>query len=168
MENKNKMIENLKDGDILICKRKSGFIAKLIRWATKSEWSHTAMFFRLNGVPMIIEAQATGIDLKTYSNWEKKYNYEYRIMRKLDNINYQNRAFSKIGVTGYDFISFIIRQPWRLITGNFKNKGKTEEKRMICSEYTAWVYSLPEWWKSLPGAQYKYLKNHKDWIEIKS
>ena len=36
------------------------------------------------------------------------------------------------------------------------NKGDKEHKRMICSEYTAWVYNLPEWWKSLPSDQGAY------------
>ena len=156
-------MKKLKSGDILICKRKTGLIARLIRLATKSEWSHTALYIELNNSPMIIEAQVNGVNLKAFDNWVDKYSYEYKIMRKKSPMDVKDKAISKIGITAYDFESFIIRQPWRLLTGNYKNKGKKEEKRMICSEFTAWVYDLPNWWKSLPSTQNEYLSNSESW-----
>ena len=160
----------LQDGDILIC-TSNRFIPRLIKWATKSKWTHTAQYFEVDGIAGIIEAQMDGINWKPFTEWEKEYSYEYIVYRR-KRIVYLNklkeRAFSKAGCTAYDFISFCLRQPFKLLTGKFKYKGEEREvERMICSEYTAWIFEIKDWWKLTPddvekslrlGTRYKIVK----------
>ncbi len=48
-----KVREMVQDGDILLCSGKDPF-SKLIRWATKSPWSHVALAFRLPHIDRVI------------------------------------------------------------------------------------------------------------------
>ena len=52
-------IDELKTGDVLHCRGKS-LLSKIIRWATKSEINHTALFIWIWGEPYIIDAQDNG------------------------------------------------------------------------------------------------------------
>jgi hypothetical protein len=150
----------LQDGDILICKA-DRFIPILIKKFTKSEWNHSAIYVESWGMPGVIEAQTDGINWKPWDAWVKEYNYEYIAYRKKTFMdqreNIARKAFSKCGHTGYDFFSFILRHPWQLITGKWKNRGKEEEKTMICSEFVGWVYNMTGWWKMTPDIQKKYM-----------
>ena len=163
-------MKNLRVGDILVCKG-HGLISSVIMKATSSEWSHSALYVECWDQPSIIEAQKNGINAKLFTEWEKNWGYEYVVFRhrsEFDKKKLSIRAFSKAGETAYDFFSFIIRQPWKIITGNFKYKGEEKEsKRMICSEYTGWVWNLPNWYSMTPDDQYKYLSTSDSWIEIK-
>lgn len=160
---------NLQPGDILIC-RADRIISKLIMKATHSHWSHTALYVELWGQPSIIEAQSKGIFPKLYEDWKTKWNYEYIVFRKkeIDQKEIQLKAFSKCGgKTAYDFESFIIRQPIKLITGKWRDRGEeTEGRKMICSEFTGWVYNLPKWYSMTPQEQYEYLSNSPQYEEI--
>ena len=151
----------LQNGDILICTSKR-VIPRLIKWATRSKWTHTAQYFEVEGIAGIIEAQMDGINWKPLVEWQNKYNYEFIVYRRerLIKIDWlYDRAFSKAGCTGYDFVSFVFRQPFKLLTGKWKYKGDYREvKRMICSEYTAWIYDIKGWWKLTPDDVEKFLR----------
>lgn len=167
----------LESGDILICTSNRP-IPTLIKWATKSKWTHTSQYFKVDNVDYIIEAQMDGIHLKLFKDWEEKYKYEYIVYRRksfgkdpkmaeMELERIKNRAFSKIWATGYDFVSFCLRQPLKLITGKFKYRGEEREvERMICSEYTAWIYELRGWWKMTPDDVEKYLEKSNRFIKI--
>ena len=45
--------EQVRDGDILLCSATDGF-SRLIRWATKSPWSHVAVAYRLDEIDRVI------------------------------------------------------------------------------------------------------------------
>lgn len=45
--------EQVRDGDILLCSARDPF-SRLIRWATKSPWSHVALAFRLPHIDRVI------------------------------------------------------------------------------------------------------------------
>jgi len=160
----------LKNGDILIC-TSNRIIPRIIKLATKSTWSHTAQYFEVEGVPGIIEAQMDGINWKPLDEWAKKYNYEFIIYRRKRMVRLEylyERAFDKAGCTGYDFVSFCLRQPLKLITGKFKYRGDEREvKRMICSEYTAWIYEIKDWWKLTPDDVEKFLSRSPRYELIK-
>lgn len=133
----------LQTGDILHCTGK-GIISRMIMWATKSNFSHTAVFLEIWGQPYIIEAQKNGVNVKTLEEWQKKYNYKYIVHRNPCLINthrYSIRAMSIVGVTGYDFISLLLRQPLSLITGRWARERKPEDK-MYCSEYAMWTHGV--------------------------
>ena len=102
---------DLKHGDILMCKRDS-FLSGVIRNATKSEWSHTAIIIEIWGRLYIVDMQSRGIELNTFDDWVKKWNYDYIIWRyKNANASYEKiakRAVSKVGKrTKYDYITFL-------------------------------------------------------------
>jgi hypothetical protein len=150
----------LQNGDILIC-TSNRFIPSLIKLATKSKWTHTAQYFEVEGIPGIIEAQMDGINWKPLIEWQNKYGYEFIVYRRERLIKVDwlyDRAFSKAGHVGYDFVSFVLRQPFKLLTGKWKYRGEHREvKRMICSEYTAWIYDIKFWWKLTPDDVERFL-----------
>lgn len=45
--------EQVRDGDLLLCSATDGF-SRLIRWATKSPWSHVAMAYRLDAIDRVL------------------------------------------------------------------------------------------------------------------
>ena len=125
----------------------------MIKLVTGSKYNHAALFFNVWGKQGILEAQTDGINWKPFDAWEEKYNYNYIVYRH-HLINEQElafKAFQKCGVTAYDFESFIIRQPLKIVSGIWKSKGEEEEEdKMICSEFCAWAYGLKEWEKMTP------------------
>ena len=49
--------EQVRDGDILLCQGSDPF-SKLIRWSTKSPWSHIAMAFRIDSLDKVVVIEA--------------------------------------------------------------------------------------------------------------
>ena len=144
---------DLQNGDILICKS-DRFISNLIKKFTRSDFNHVALYFEVWGKPGILEAQTDGINWKPLKYWVEKYGYKFIVYRPLANNKHQakliaQKAFTKCGATGYDFESFLIRQPLNLVHGIWNSK-QDEGKRMICSEFVAWVYDLKDWEKATP------------------
>lgn len=45
--------EQVRDGDLLLCSATDSF-SRLIRWATKSPWSHVAMAYRLDAIDRVL------------------------------------------------------------------------------------------------------------------
>lgn len=161
----------LKDGDILLCTG-HGLIPNLIKRVTKSTYSHTALFVTAHGCPGVIEAQIDGINWKPFDVWLKKYEYEYEVYRRRTITNtgrerLAQRAFEKAGHTGYDLVSFCLRQPFKILTGKWKYRGKQREvKRMICSEFVSWVHNFDGWWKHTPDDQKKILEESNKYTQI--
>lgn len=162
----------LKDGDILICSG-NGFIPRIIKKVTKSTYSHSAIVAIVRGKLGVIEAQANGINWKPFDAWQEKYGYDFIVYRKRNYTKIEidfmlDKAFSKAGHTGYDFFSFVIRQPFKLITGKFKYRGEYREvKRMICSEFVAWCYDMPNWWKMTPDDNKKFMDSNRNYYIVK-
>ncbi|MEY2869856.1 MAG: hypothetical protein RIR01_2358 [Bacteroidota bacterium] len=151
----------LKPGDILHCSG-NRLISKLIKLFTKSKVSHTALYIEIWGQPYIIDAQKDGVNVRPFEEWQKKYKYFYIINRnplltKEDGEVISKRALSKVGHTAYDLESLLIRQPWKLLTGNWKEAGNKEEK-MYCSEFVAWVYEIPDYFKMSPEDLFNWCK----------
>lgn len=162
----------LRNGDILICTA-NRFIPNIIKKVTKSKYNHTAIFMNVWGKDGVIEAQEDGINWKPFDVWEKKYEYKYLVYRKKVNSVLEleiiaNKAFEKAGHVGYDFLSFVIRQPWKLLTGKWKYRGDYKEmKYMICSEFVAWVFGMAEWWKMTPDDNKKYMDKSNNYYLVK-
>jgi hypothetical protein len=162
------MVEKLKTGDILHCTG-TRLISRLIMKSTRSEVSHTAIFIEIWGQPYIVDSQKDGTNARPYDEWVKKYNYEYTVHRNpnlTDHHAFSIRAFSRVGVTAYDFESLFIRYPWKLLTGKWRMRGEREEKRMFCSEYVAWVHGISHYYRLSP----KEVKEHcisNNWKEVK-
>lgn len=159
---------NLQTGDILHCKGTS-LISKIIMKITKSKFSHTALVVECNGRVCIIEAQNNGVNLKSYDSWMKKYNYNYAISRpvKINKEEFAIRAFSKIGVTKYDFKGLLMYQPWYLITGKWKGSSKeANDEKSYCSDYAGWCHSLKDYYKMSPNDINIYTNESSDFLNF--
>ena len=147
---------NLKTGDILHCQGR-GLIPRLIRWATGSDWSHTAIFVEMWGQPYIIEAQRRGVYPKHYDVWMKRYGYYYKVHRSPivpDPVIFSKIAMSASG-TQYDFWSLLVRQPIRLIFGRWRKK-QNESHKFYCSEFAAWCHDITRYEKFTPDDLHSY------------
>lgn len=135
----------LKTGDILHCKGKS-WLSKAIRWWTKADFAnHTAVVVECWGQIYVVDAQKNGINPKPLEAWLREYEYDIIVARPIigpkDERTFSIRAFLKVGLTGYDYVSLIFRHPWAILTGKWAKTDKTADK-MVCSEYVAWLYQI--------------------------
>ena len=153
-----------KTGDVLHCSGKR-LISKLIRWATKSKFNHTALYIEIWGQPYIIDAQDNGVNIKPFDQWEKEYGYKYIVTRPpydQDEKRVAVKAMSKVGLTAYDFEGLLIKQPIELLTGRWrKKKNDREQEKMYCSEFVAWVYYISDSYKTSPADFLEYCKKNK-------
>jgi len=134
-------------GDILHCQGKS-LISKGIRLFTGSTITHSAIYFLIDGVPFIMDAQKDGVNLRPFKEWMKKYNYDIIATPWIWAHNPYSRALQKSGVTGYDFRLFLFRYPSKIVKSIFTRKDvelkrvSKENEKLICSEFIAWVIGL--------------------------
>lgn len=157
----------LKTGDVLHCAG-HGLLSTLIMRFTKSSWSHTAIFIEIWGQPYIIEAQNNGVNVKPFEEWVKKYGYYYEVSRspfEFDAKKFSIYAMSKVGTTGYDFLSLIVRQPWRIVSGSYKVR-KDEYEKMYCSEYAMWSHGIEKAYRMSPQDVWDYCEAN-NWLFIK-
>ena len=148
----------LKTGDILHCTGHR-LISKLIKYFTKSKFSHSAMFIEIWGQPYIIDAQKDGVNVRPFDVWKEKYDYTFKVYRSTKEIDHRTlalRALTKVGNTGYDFESLLIKHPITLITNTSWKLGKDEYNRMTCSEYVAWVYGVERSYRISPEDLYNW------------
>jgi hypothetical protein len=156
-----------KTGDIFHC-RSYGLIGRGIRWATKSQFNHSAIFIEIWGQGYIIDSQRKGTNLIPFEEWEKKWGYEYVVHRNPYLTDYKKlaiRALSKSGNTAYDFGSLLFRQPLKILTGKWRERPDKTEKRMYCSEFVAWCFKIHSYYRTTPQDLYDFcIKNN--FIEI--
>lgn len=161
-------LENLKTGDVLHCRGKK-LISKIIRWATKSQINHTAMFIWLWDEPYIIDAQDNGVNVKPFQKWVDEYHYDFIVQRKPKPIaekKIATKAMSKVGLTAYDFEGLILKQPIELIAGKWHKKpANHEQDKMYCSEFVSWVYGLEDSYRMSPKDFLEYCKEN-NWETI--
>jgi hypothetical protein len=145
--------DNLRNGDVLHCKRNS-FLSKAIRFFTVSDkTSHTALVQKLHGNVFIVDSQADGTRLRTFEDWNEKYKYDVIITRGekiseeelLDAIQpYLNSMY------GYwDIVKHIFRTRLGIWMGS-----KREDKYLICSEFVLRVFGNKDAYKSDPEDAY--------------
>ena len=136
-----------KNGDILHCQGKS-LISKGIRVFTKSTITHSAIYFEIDGAPFIMDAQNDGVNLRPFKEWSGKYNYDIIATPWIWEHDPYKKALQKSGVTRYDFRLFLLRYPSKIIKSIFTRKDvklkrvENENKKLICSEFIAWVIGL--------------------------
>ena len=149
----------LKTGDILHCSGKK-LLSRLIKRATKSKFSHSAVFIEIWGQPYVIDAQKDGVNVRPWNDWLDTYNYNIVVNRSTDLVNektFAQRALTKVGHTAYDFEGLLLRQPVELVTGEWVEKGDTT-RAMYCSEYVAWVYGVEKAYRFSPQDLYDWCK----------
>jgi len=157
----------LKTGDILHCYG-HGVISKLIRWFTKSWASHTAVVVEVWGQIYIVDAQKNGTNPKPIEAWLREYEYDVIVSRPTtgpkDTHAFSIRAFTKVGLTGYDFGSLFWKHPWSIITGKDLKRDPNDE-RMVCSEYVAWLYHIENPFRMTPKMMKEYCER-EDFINF--
>lgn len=144
---------NYKTGDVFLCTGKS-FLSRAIMRVTKSKRSHVALFIEIWGQPYVIDAQKNGVNPKPLKEWQEEYDYNFDVLRPpvemvQDEKQFSIRAFSKVGLTAYDFMSLIIRHPLRALGNRWKEKRPYD--RMTCSEYVVWVFGAERAYRMHPG-----------------
>jgi hypothetical protein len=148
----------LKSCDILHCTRK-GVLSSIIRWATKSKYSHTAMVIEIWGKLFIIDSQKDGTNVRPLEEWLKDYKYQIIVARgKISKTRARElsmRAISKSGHTGYDFITLLFRAPWGILTGKWL-KDKRPSEKTTCSEFIMWTFEQPDFDRASPQAVYDF------------
>jgi hypothetical protein len=130
---------------ILMCRRNS-LISRLIRLASKSEWSHTSNKVSVWGSDHIIEMQKEQIQEYTIKEWEQVWGYtfiEYLPPKGFNNRRAAERLMSarELNVK-YDFCNLLVKVPRYLMTGKYK-ENKRHNNRMTCVELTVWAFDLP-------------------------
>jgi uncharacterized protein YycO len=158
--------KELKTGDVLICQG-SSWTSKVIQWFIKGWPSHAGIIIECWGQPYVVDAQANGVNPKPFDAWMKEYNYKVRVLRTnkdFDSKALSIKAFSRVGLTGYDYISLLLKSPWYWLTGRWK-KVKNSEDKMYCSEYVAWCLDIDEEHKMNPQQLYVYLLRLPDYKE---
>jgi uncharacterized protein YycO len=161
------IISHLKTGDVISCSGRR-LISRLIKFFTKSEWSHTALYIEIWGQPYIIDSQKDGTNIRPFEKWIEKYNYNFVVHRspiEFDERIFSIKAISKVGSTPYDFYSLVLRQPWKLLTGKWRYRGTKEKQRMFCSEFVAWVHEFDNFYSMNPKELHDYIVLN-EWVEI--
>lgn len=159
-------LQNLKPGDILICTGHR-FLSRIIMKVTRSRFSHAALYIEQWGIPSVMDAQNDGINSRPFLAWDNKYQYDIRVFRHPEGVIEKAicmRAATKTGVTAYDFVSFILRYPIKLITGKWRQK-KNFDSAMTCSEFVAWVYGVEKPYTFTPEDLYNWCLMNK-FVEI--
>lgn len=152
----------LKNLDILHCKRK-GVVPSLIRFFTKSRFSHTAIVIFIYDRPFILDAQAEGVNLRPFHIWKEEYQYSYEIARMVKNTSQKeldkilHRGMKHVTETKYDYMSLLWHHPKYILTGKWRGKKRQDAlNRIYCSELIAYMYQMPFWWKRSPQSVYCY------------
>lgn len=165
-----KISQHLETGDILHCQGNS-LISRLIRRFTKSRISHTALVLRIEGTLFIADSQRDGTHLRPFNDWQRKYKYKFWVHR-LRHSNRVNRrgivkakALDVIGTKKYDFASLLWYHPRYILTGRWKGK-KTDsaDERFYCSEFVAYCWDFPKWWRLSPEDLKEFLNNQPGFI----
>ncbi len=135
-------------------------LSRIIRFACKSKYSHSAFKFDLYGVSFILEAQKKGVYPILYDDWVKKYKYKYdeTVLDKYNQKDIKIKSIGYCGETKYDIYSLLIIFPIYLITGKWLGKkGSNAKYKMTCSEFVSTVLDLEDPWKISPDELYKKL-----------
>ena len=136
----------MKTGDILAC-RGNKLLAKLIMKFTDSKWSHVAIVVNIDDDIYVAEMQKNGCNLISLENWTLEYNYYYEVYSPTEKVSLK-KILSKTGITRYDKVSLLIRQPFKIIKEKLFKKSirlkqlEKEQTKMTCSEFVAWLYNF--------------------------
>jgi hypothetical protein len=146
--------------EVLNCHRNK-IISKLIRFATKSKYSHSAFKFDLQGTSFVVEAQKKGVYIISFTEWQKKYKYKFDSIEIFGNpYKIKKEALSYCGATNYDFFSLNVAHPIKILTGIWIGpKGLKAKKKMTCSEFIATVLKYEGAHDMTPDELYKILKS---------
>lgn len=155
---------HLKRGDIVLCSGKHGILSRLIRWGTKSYFSHAALVFAVPHLnegfdkAFVIESIGEGIDLTNLEHYLESDHYNVAIRRleqpwfehhsprlpkmirghMLDFIkaNYDIRMIIRIGISlAYSLLLQRKSAPFEELLQGLLERGKILPSAFICSGF---------------------------------
>ena len=126
----------MREGDI-VCFRGEGVTSWLIRWATRSKYSHIGLIHRFGARVYCLEAVGKGVRLVLMSHLMRRYEggIDYFTVDAADEVrNTAIRwAFTQLGKL-YDTAG-IVRFTWTLLSG--RARPVREDEQWFCSELVA-------------------------------
>lgn len=142
----------IKEGDMVVW-YSDNFVARLIQ-SVANKGSHTGIITTYGDRVMVTDSfwyggtrlvPASDI-LNATDTWCIR-----RPKKKISIDEIKRMTGSFLGRT-YDFYSVIVRLPMYIWFGKYQKKNNYEEaEAMFCSEYTAKIYGMDEWWKTTPN-----------------
>ena len=123
---------------------RKGFLSALVRLATKSDTSHAFMLIEIDGLPMVIEAEAAGFRMVTYERFTREGNQVVGLYA-LDVPNDSLRWFYEALGEKYD-VSGLLGTVWVLVGRWFRLKWRNpfaSSRGLFCSEAIAlWLQAI--------------------------
>jgi hypothetical protein len=126
------------------------YLSAAVRFFTKCFYNHCAIIIKDWDIPFINESNAKGVITRPMQEHIERTKTKIIILRPkfaFDEKEFCIRANSLLG-TKYGFSDLLFYQLLYRVTGIWK--GRTEQAAindgMVCSEYVAWCYNLPNWW----------------------
>lgn len=176
MTKKEKILKDIKEGDVIFINRTSygkwysNIIPKLICYFTGAKYHHVAIVKKNNDASLVvIEAVMKGfIVTSTIEDYIERAGQEYDLLIVSRGDYLKNLNFKLLLLEGnpYDFGSLFF---WQLINKTFKKlfnkplwlgrKGTNALTTLYCSEAIAFIYELDEWWKVGPKELLDYFRN---------
>lgn len=138
----------LKANDILICTGE-GEVSKAILKATKGTYSHTAQIIELTfegkNEIFVFDAQKGGCIPRTFDEWIRTFNYEFRVFRNPNERNNLSRWFMQFSGVEYDFKGLTVGLIKSFLKNTFKTKAQMKKEfrnngLFWCSELTMKPY----------------------------
>ena len=148
--------DQVRDGDLLLCSATDGF-SRLIRWATKSPWSHVAVAYRLQEIDRVIVLECVekigvrAVPLSTFVSRtsEGKRPYPGKILLARHGgmaAKSRRKPWTKIATFAFDRLGDkfspgeIAKIGLRIAVSRFRRKLRPSlgpKNEFICSEYVA-------------------------------
>lgn len=151
----------LRTGDVLHCKGHR-LLSKAISFFTKSPITHSAVVIECWGQIYVVDAQKNGVNPKPLKAWLEEYKYDIYVSRPKigpkDPKTFSIKAFSKVGLIGYDFESLLWKFPISILTGKWGKDKDPNEDKMVCSEYVAWLWQIERSYRITPKRLHELLQ----------
>jgi hypothetical protein len=136
----------IKDGDVLMYRGRS-LESRLIRWATRSKYSHAGLAVWWNDRLMVMEAVGRGVVLSPLSKNVRSYSGSVEWFSSVEEISAEERvrmiqiAQQELGKEYALWRALILG--WRVLFQKDieKRDGLRREARLFCSHYVAAVYN---------------------------
>lgn len=147
--------EELKTGNIILCRTLNSTEAKVIQWCLDSEWNHAVVVIRLGNEILIAEAKGGSASRPLlYQEWQNSREREVMVLPYETDLKSILLQLGK----GYDYGS-------PLAFGLKKVSGlewmPRSEETVYCFEFAALCNGLPQPWGATPQYLEKEIKTTK-------
>ena len=153
-------LKEIKTGDILLVSSQS-WIARQIKLFQQCEWNHAGVMWWAYDKLFVIEADKYGICCTPFADYTSNPNKKLMILQPykyIDGSRMGEMMLPYIGHTPYGYTSLAFAHPVRMMFNVWiGKKGKQAKKRMVCSEWCAYVYNkyfgkgvFDDWYKLAP------------------